>query len=387
MRIGLQAEFDKYNFSLPILRELGHRIRYHAHFKDMTIGWHCHLTEITAAAARVALDAGARLFFSECDPHTTNAESVEYLREAGATVYLGADSTNLVLAHKPVLLADTGFALIAAYLAARDRSDEVVSQVYAASEITGSGITQLRSTIPDMPIPVVNINGTQLKTGIENFHGVGDGVVDLLSQMSWRMWAGRPAAVAGYGVVGSGVCHYLRRLGCHVVVVENDPVRQLIAHYDGYALDSLENALASSQLLVTATGKADLIAGEDLWKLAADGLLVVNVGHRATEVNLPALHRVASDVRQFNEFMQEYTLRDSGRLVYIATGGSPANVVMLSGSPEPTLIHLTTEILCMNYLAGLQQAATPLAPGEMSLPPEIEQQASVLALKALKIIE
>ena len=68
------------------------------------------------------------------------------------------------------------------------------------------------------------------------------------------------------------------------------------------------------------------------------------------------------------------------RKVYLAGGAGPANVVMLTGSPEPTLIHLAVEILSMHYLL---ESADKLKPGENPLPPEIQQQASLLALQSL----
>ena len=42
--------------------------------------------------------------------------------------------------------------------------------------------------------------------------------------------------------------------------------------------------------------------------------------------------------------MQKVTLPHTE--VYMVANGSPGNVVMLSGSPEPCLIHLVVEMLC-----------------------------------------
>jgi adenosylhomocysteinase len=384
VRDQLQAELAKYDFSLPVLRELGHQIRYHSHLRDKTIGWHCHLTEITAAAVEVVLEAGAKVVLSECDPHTSSDDAIQYMRKLGAEIYLGPpESCQKVLAHKPMLLADTGFQLINTYLELN--LPDADRFVFAASEITTSGISILRDRTDGVPLPVVNINSGRLKTNIENFHGVGDGVIDLLFQLTGRIWSGRKTAVVGYGNVGAGVCHYLRRNGCDVMVIENDPVRRLIAHYDGYRTGSLQQALSDSELLVTATGKDKIIPDEQHWQTAADGLIVVNVGHWAAELNMEALKRITVETRPVNDHLVEYTLQASGRRVYVATEGSPANVVMLAGSPEPTLIHLTTEVLCMNYLASLQHNSTTLATGELALPGEVEHQASVLALRALKI--
>jgi adenosylhomocysteinase len=379
MRDALQAELEKYNFSLPILHELAVYLSSEGYLKDQLIGWHCHLTEITAATAAVMLNAGARLFISECNPHTTNDAAVAYMQELGAEVYLGEESCAKVLQHRPVIISDTGLVLTRSYLAMNAQP----SFVYAASEITTSGITALQE-LESPALPVVNINGGFLKREIENFHGVGDGVVDALFELTGRIWAGRRASVIGYGKVGAGVANYLKRMGANVWVVEEDPIRRLIAHYDGYPVSDLSRAMRESQLVITATGASNLISRQQ-WMEAADGLLIMNVGHWSTELDLPALETLAKSSRAVLPHLQEYKLPGDKRVLVVAAG-SPANVVLLSGSPEPTLIHLTTEVLTMNFLIKLHLSGQTLPPGEVALPAEVERQASILALQALQLI-
>lgn len=379
MRDELAAELEKYNFSLPILRELSVYLAQQGSLSGQTIGWHCHLTEITAATAKVIVDAGARLYLSECNPHTSNEAAVGFMQEMGAQVYLGESSCKKVLEHKPLILADTGFVLTQVYLEREDNPEFV----FAASEITTSGITALQD-LKSVRIPVVNINDGYLKRAIENFHGVGDGVVAALFELTGRIWAGRRTSVVGYGKVGAGVANYLKRMGADVWVVVEDPIERLIAHYDGYPVSDLSRAMRESQLVVTATGSSNLVSRQQ-WMEAADGLLVMNVGHWSTELDLPALDALAKSSRQVLPHLKEYTLPGDKRVLVIAEG-SPANVVLLSGSPEPTLIHLTTEVLCMNYLIKLYQNKQTLPGGQVPLPVEVERQASILGLQALQLM-
>jgi adenosylhomocysteinase len=379
MRDALQAELEKYNFSLPILRELSVYLENEGSLAGQVIGWHCHLTETTAAMAEVIVNADARLFLSECNPHTTNQSAVAYMQELGAQVYLGESSCAKVLQEKPVIIADTGLVLTRAYL----EMEPPQNFVYAASEITTSGITALDG-LAAVRIPIVDINGGYLKSQIENFHGVGDGVVDALFELTGRIWAGRRASVIGYGKVGAGVSDYLKRMGANVWVVEEDPIKRLIAHYDGFPVSDLSRAMRESQLVVTATGVPNLISRQQ-WMEAADGLLVMNVGHWSTEIDLHALEALAKSSRDVLPQLKEYILPGDKHVLVVAAG-SPANVVLLSGSPEPTLIHLTTEVLCMNHLIKLHQASQSLPLGQVSLPHEVEKQASILALQALQLI-
>jgi adenosylhomocysteinase len=378
MRASLHEELAKMNFALPVMPLLAEHLTTEGTLKDKVIGWHCHLTEITAIAAVALLDAGAKLFMSECNPETTNADSVDYMREKGAVIYCNEDSPARVLEARPRVISDTGLVLTRAYesLHADDRF------VFAASEITTSGITAL-AELGESTLPVIDINNSQLKTFVENYHGVADGVMDLLAQVTGKLWTGHDVAIVGYGIVGRGVAAYLRRAGANVGIVENGPVRNLIAHYDGYRLDTLPQALAKCSLIITATGQPRVL-GEREWMQARDGALFVNVGHWATELDIDSLNTMAVSSREYAPFIKEYTLK-FGKRIYVIAEGGPANVVTLTGSPEPTLIHLTTEILCMNYLLDLDSRGEQLSPGVHAVPASVERSAAELALKALNL--
>lgn len=370
----LQADLESFRFCFPIMQRLADflAVAENNHLRGKRIGWHCHLTSITTATVEVMVAAGAQLHLSECNPDTSDDAAVEYMRRLGARVHTGEKSIDKVLAAEPVLTSDTGLALTEAALA------RGIKGLYAGSEITTSGITRLRA-LQAVPIPIININDGQLKAYIENFHGVGDGVIDALFKLTGRLWSGRPAAVLGYGRVGAGVASYLRKAGAVVSVVEVDPVRRLIAHYDGFTICDLPAALSASELIVTATGQQSVIP-DPAWAAARNGQIVFNVGHFSQEID--SLKRVAKEVTPFAEHMERVRLAHAD--VFLVAHGSPANVAMLTGSPEPTLIHLTAEMLCLNYLAHSMERKDKLAPGEQPIPPSVEQQASLLALSALQ---
>lgn len=389
--IELERELDKYSLTFPILDKLEEYLLQHGKLRGQRIGWHCHQTEITAASARVLLNAGAQLFMSECNPATSNQLSIEYMRKLGATIYCGADGAAKVLQNRPLILSDTGFVLIDQYLSSVEAGSE--HYIVGGCEITSSGIQKLRARSA-CNLPVININDGELKTYIENFHGVGNGVIDALFKVTGRMLCGRAVAVAGYGRVGAGVASHLRSSGALVSVIESDPARKLIAHYDGFNLIDLATALSSNELLVTATGRHSLITADTLSNVR-DGIILMNVGHWPEEIAYSDLRAQASSHRQLSQYLEEFAFAGEGeaRKVLLLGGAGPANVVMCSGSIEPTLIHLVTEILCMNYLVELHRNAA-LSPGdsassarlglgENALPKEIQDQASLLALKAL----
>ncbi|MBY0549919.1 MAG: hypothetical protein K2W95_21780 [Candidatus Obscuribacterales bacterium] len=377
---SLEEELERYAFSFPILDKLTDYFAEEGRLEGKKIGWHCHLTGLTAAAAKVLLKSGAKLFISECTAATTDWAAVTYMKQIGASVYQGFDSPRKVLENRPEVTSDTGFVLTTEYLKDAESGSNYVS---AGCEITTSGVHRLRE-YADLPLPVLNINDGELKALIENYHGVGDGVIEGLFRLTWRVWAGRAVSVVGYGKVGAGVANYLRRAGATVFVVEVDPIRQLVAHYDGFALMDLHGALANTELIVTATGSRGVIGAHEL-PILRDGAVLMNVGHWAEEIDMAAIRQSAKSQKPVAKHLEEYVLADgdSSRKIYVIAAGGPANVVLLSGSPEPTLIHLTTELLCMNYLVGLNENGVVLKPGENAVPREVERRASILALQCL----
>lgn len=377
---SLEEELERYALSFPILDRLSTYLESSGHLCDRKIGWHCHLTGLTAATAKVLVKAGARLYMSECTASTTDWAAVTFMKQLGAQVYQGSDSPRKVLDNQPEIFSDTGFVLTSEYLKDFDQGKRYA---FGACEITTSGIHKMRMQ-KGLRFPVININDGELKTLIENYHGVGDGVIEALFRLTGRVWAGRPAAVVGYGRVGAGVANHLKRIGALVYVVENDPIRRLVAHYDGFGLVNLNSAMSTCELVVTATGSKFVIGVEQV-KQARDGILLMNVGHWAEEIDLATMkadcvsHRTV--VRHLDEF--EFGTNGLSKKVYVVGSGGPANVVMLSGSPEPTLIHLTTEILCMQHLLKLHSEENSLQPGENPVPQEVQRQASLLALQSL----
>lgn len=362
--------------NFPIMKNFSERLSRRGTLASLVLGWNCHLTEITALAAEALASTGCRLLMSECNPATSEEQAIDYMRECGALVFTGDNARSRVLEARPQVISDTGFDLLSAYLETGGEG------LLGASEITTSGIERLRRLRPGTDFPVINLNDGIIKSRIENFHGVGDGVVESLARLVKRDWDGARVAVVGYGMVGQGVASYLRRLGTRVLVVDIDPVARLLAHYDGYEIAGLDDASRSCELVVTATGRRGLI-GEDFFAMAADSLILLNVGHWPDEIDVKKLKQICSKVEPIGPDLERFTLADPPRSLYLACSGNPANVAMLTGSIEPTLLHLTTEILSMEFIYLHHRS---LEKGENALPRSIEEEVSELALSLIGMI-
>jgi adenosylhomocysteinase len=365
---------EKVNRFFPLFALVSRHLKASKTLEEARIGWHCHLTALTAIAVQSLRDAGAEVFLSEANAATSDFESIEVMRSCGARVFQGSKSREDVLAQGLELVSDTGAELIGTLLASGE-----LKTVLGASEITTSGITALKKRT-DVRIPVINLNEGRLKQRIENFHGVGDGVLEVLAITTSRSWAGSAGCVVGYGPVGAGAALYLRRAGMQVIVVEKNPVLELVAHFDGFETCSLPEALPRVDMLVTATGQKGLISKNE-WQSLKNGCFVMNLGHWREELDLEALFTLSKQSLQVSEHLMEYFFGENEkRKVYVVTDGNPANVAMLTGSAEPTLIHLATEVLT---LAFLRTNSGRLLPGLNVLPSEVEHFVSYLALEAL----
>ena len=366
------AELSRIQTFYPLLPTLGNRWAAHRPWEGMTIGLHLHITTLTACLVRELVLGGGRWIVSAANSATTDLGVVDYLREMGISVYSGGgreDAVAETLDEEPDLFADVGFALGSAAI---QRGQGIQR---GGIEITRSGVTKLRAMEP-LPFPVLNINDGRLKPAVENRHGVGEGLWQAYTTLTGTHLAGHRVAVIGYGPVGAGVAAYARAGGAQVEVFEMDPVRRLIAHYDGFATPPEPHMIRRAQIVVTATGKTHSLPTEII-RQCRDGVVLINAGHGANEIDVAGLARDAKGVDHVSPRVVRYRMPD-GRHVVVLAQGNPLNIVMNSGSQEPVLLHFALLGLGLEWLTR----NTP-TPGEIILPEEIEQEAARAALTVL----
>lgn len=361
------AELGRIDTFFPILSRLGDRWAARRPWDGQTVALHLHLTTLTATLVRELLLGGGRWIVSAANPATTDPGVVAFLRDLGVEVYSGReieDGLAATVDAAPQLFADVGFALGTRLIAAG-------ATPRAGIEITRSGVARMRAL--KLPFPVLNVNDGRLKPAIENRHGVGEGLWQSYTALTGNHLAGRRILVIGYGAVGAGIAAYARSGGATVDVVDRDPVRRLIAQYDGFGTPDLEEGASRAQVLVTAAGVQRSLPLEIL-RRARDGAVLINAGHGADEIDVKALGEEAERVEQISGRVVSYQLPGGPRLVLLS-GGHPLNIVMNSGSQEPVLLHFAVTGLGLEWLAKAE-----LTPGEVPLPAEIESRAAEVAL-------
>jgi len=364
------AELARIQTFFPILPRLGDRWAVERPFEGHTVALHLHLTTMTASLVRELVLGGGEWVVSAANPATTDPGVVAWLRESGVTVHSGGgrrDARLETIASEPTLFADVGFQLGAAFLAQGYRPKA------GGVEITRSGVARLRQQ--PLPFPVMNINDGRLKPAVENRHGVGEALWQAYSRLTGTHLAGHRVTVLGYGAVGAGVAAYARAGGAVVDVIETDPVRRLIAHYDGYTTPDTPEMIRRAQVIVTASGTHHALP-VSLLAHARDGVVLINAGHGSDEIDVVGLRERAERVDEVGPNVVRYQL--AGRQVVVLAGGNPLNIVMNSGSQEPVLLHFAVLGLALQWLTRNHPAD-----GEVPLPASIEQEAARAALAVL----
>ena len=368
------SEISRFNAFFPILTSLGNRWAATRPFEGQTIGISAHLTTITGALVRELLLGGGTWAICGVNDATTDHGVVDLLRDSGVHVYTTGsrkDAPFQVLDHHPTLVADVGSDLLATLVRKRP---EQAGEVRGAAVVAKSGLDQLKGLT--LPFGVININDSRLKEAVENRHGVGEGLWHAIQALTGMHLSGRRVGVVGYGPVGRGVAAYARAAGAAVEVIEVDPVRRLVAHYDGYPTPGLEECLGRVRILVTSTGRKGVIRADQL-KSSRDGLVLVNAGHGGEEIDVEGIRSSAVMVDHIADHVVRYGL-ESGPSVVVLGDGYPLNIVTNAGSPEPVLLHFAVLGLTLEWLTR-----NALNPGVHPALSAIENEAAELALRAL----
>jgi adenosylhomocysteinase len=253
----------------------------------------------TAVLALLMRDAGAVVdVYAHADE--TDDAVAETLRDEGLDVFASSTATldasrALALAlldRRPDILIDDGSHVIRL---AHEQRPALLPTMIGAAEETTSGLRPLRAmeSRGELRLPVIAVNDAPTKTYFDNRYGTGQScvfaILDVASsapkKVRKRLGAGRTAVVAGFGPVGAGVAQALTAAGLRVVISEIDPVRALQAAFAGYDVGPLVDAVATADLVVSATGVRDTISLGVL-RACADGALIAVAGGVDHEVAL-----------------------------------------------------------------------------------------------------
>jgi adenosylhomocysteinase len=313
------------------------------------------------------LKRGAELFLTTCNPTTVRDETVALMREQGAEVVAAYgmsqseldQATERALDWQPTHLVEMGADLSTAYHA------RIEADVRASLEGTGSGISRLKNL--ELRYPVFNYDDLPIKEGLHNRHMVGLTTWHAFFDRTRLTLHGKRVLVIGYGSVGRGVADSARAFGGTVMITETDAARAMEAAYAGWRVLPLEEGITEAEVVVTATGAAGVLRAEHLTRLR-DGVFLLNVGHRADEIDLAALSEYPSE--EAAPFVE--AVRVNQRTVYLFAGGSMANLTAGKGdslnSFDLTVALLAAGVRCLVTEGERRSPGIHLLPREIWAP-------------------
>jgi adenosylhomocysteinase len=219
--------------------------------------------------------------------------------------------------------------------------------IIGVTEETTTGVMRLYEMHAkgDLPFPAINVNDSVTKSKFDNKYGCRESLVDAIRRGTDVMMAGKIAVVCGYGDVGKGSADSLRGAGARVIVTEVDPICALQAAMDGYDVQTLQDALPTADIYVTATGNKDVITIDDM-KLMKDMAIVCNIGHFDNEIQVAELKnfkwtnvKPQVDIVAFPKG-NRIILLSEGRLVNLGNATGHPSFVMSASFTNQTLAQI-----------------------------------------------
>jgi adenosylhomocysteinase len=207
--------------------------------------------------------------------------------------------------------------------------------IKGVTEETTTGVHRLyqMQETGELLFPAINVNDSVTKSKFDNKYGCRHSLIDGLNRGTDVMIGGKTALIIGYGDVGKGCAESLRGQGARVLIAEIDPICALQAAMDGYQVTTLEDAVGSTDIFITATGNKDIITADDMAHMKHQAI-VANIGHFDNEIDMAGLEKTGG-VEKINIKPQvdKWTF-DDGHAVIVLSEGRLMNLGNATGHPS-----------------------------------------------------
>lgn len=327
-----------------------------------------HMTIQTAVLIETLTALGAEVSWSSCNIFSTQDHAAAAIAETGVPVFAWKGETEEEFdwcieqtlfafeGGKPLnLILDDGGDLTNLVL---DHHPELLDEIKGLSEETTTGVHRLYERVKNgtLPIPAINVNDSVTKSKFDNKYGCRESLVDAIRRATDLMLAGKVAVVAGYGDVGKGSAQSLLGSGVRVIVTEIDPICALQAAMDGFEVKKMVDAIPEANIIVTATGNKNIVAGEQ-FKLMKDKTIVCNIGHFDNEIDMAWLNenygetkdQIKPQVDLYNIDGNDIIVLAEGRLVNLGCATGHPSFVMSNSFTNQTLAQLELWLYAEKY--------------------------------------
>ena len=265
-----------------------------------------------------------------------------------------------------------------------DRWTTVSAGVLGVTEETTTGVHRLHEMHRQgkLLFPAINVNDSVTKSKFDNKYGCRHSVIDGINRATDVLMAGKTVVVCGYGDVGKGCADALRGQGAKVVVTEIDPICALQAAMDGFAVLTVDDVLATADIVITATGNMNVITAEHMSRMKHQ-VIVGNIGHFDNEIDMAGLSAWSGVERlQIKPQVDKWTFPD-GHSVIVLSEGRLLNLGNATGHPSFVMSNSFTN----QTLAQLElfTRAGRYDTGVHVLPKHLDEKVARLHLGALGV--
>ena len=215
------------------------------------------------------------------------------------------------------------------------------------------------------------------KSKFDNLYGCRESLVDAIRRGTDVMLSGKVAVVCGYGDVGKGSAASLRQGGARVCVTEVDPICALQAAMEGYEVLTLEEALPTADIYVTATGNKDVITVDHMRGMK-NNAIVCNIGHFDSEIQIQGLRNFKWDEIKPQVHHVEFP---DGKKIIVLSEGRLVNLGHATGHPSFVMSASFTNQTLAQIELWTNGAHYPI--GVHVLPKHLDEKVAMLHLAKL----
>ena len=254
--------------------------------------------------------------------------------------------------------------------------------IRGVTEETTTGVHRLyqRNEAGTLLFPAINVNDSVTKSKFDNLYGCRHSLIDGIFRATDVMIAGKVALVCGFGDVGKGCAQSLRGQGARVIVTEVDPICALQAAMEGYQVLTLDDAVAYTDIFVTATGNRDIITVDDMAKMKHNAI-VCNIGHFDNEIDMAGLARYPGISRTNIKPQVDAWDFPDGHSVIILAEGRLVNLGCATGHPSFVMSSSFTNQVLAQIELFTRTGAYPV--GVYVLPRHLDEKVARLHLGKL----
>lgn len=352
-----------------------------------------HMTIQTAVLIETLIKLGAQVRWSSCNIFSTQDHAACAIAQAGIPVFAWKGETekefNWCIEQTITGWGPEGYNLILddggdlTNMMHEERFAKEIKKIIGLSEETTTGVHNLEKLHKDgkLKLPAINVNDSVTKSKFDNLYGCRESLADGIKRATDTMVAGKIVVVAGYGDVGKGCAQSMRGFGARVLITEIDPICALQAAMEGFEVVSMETAVQTADIFVTATGCCDIITEKHFAKMKS-GAIVCNIGHFDIEIDMAWLNK--NTKKDVIKPQVDKHIFKNGRYIIVLAEGRLVNLGCATGHPSFVMSNsFTNQVMAQIELYTNKSKYQKI--GVYRLPKELDEKVAKLHLKKLGV--